>query len=95
MEKLPEASEPQLKGSLQVLECTLRGKEKGWVFFLNPSPSFLSLNITAKLGLVPELPDERAEPCEPPACRELGAELAGSLRARLTLTDSCAPFPQD
>lgn len=84
VEKLPEASERQRKGLLQVLECISRHKGKEFFFFLTSGallPSFLSLNIATRLFLVPQLPDERAEPCEPlalPACRELGAELAGS-----------------
>lgn len=70
VEKLPEASEPQPKGLIQVLERILRhkGKEMLWVFLISGAllPSFLSLNTAAKLVLVPQLPDERTEPCKLP-----------------------------
>ena len=78
----PTQPEPQPKALRQVLEPILRCKGKENVFFLTSGallPSFLSPSVAAKLLLVPQVPDERAEPCQPPAlpaCRELGAELA-------------------
>lgn len=70
VEKLAEASKPQPKGLIQVLECILRhkGKEKLWGFVISGAllPSFLSLNTAAKLVLVPQLPDEHTEPCKLP-----------------------------